>query len=1012
MSVRSLGFVSELEVAKKTRELIFEREKTPGGGFKYIGRTKNIAVKDFLAALPGELDETLPDIIANISLTKLEVIYTSITSERIYAFEIDLDGIKLTLGIKLTKDPQTQVTKKTLLLTINNLQFQLYFSKNVTSNLFVATYNDPDKTSIKIKELIEPISADVASYIPESLEISLKNALFAYNKEGETSKFILGLDLGGNITLSDLPLVGKKFPQDQTAGVEGLRILVASEQFAQTKPINDLLPQNIIALPQKIPNQGLSLSAVMRFGDKIETLELAIAGKQPTPTPTAAAAPVAQTTAPTTTPATPTALAQTTPTTSDKTKWFNLQKTFGPVQFKRVGVQYQNSAVWFLLDAALSAAGLTLSLDGLSVGSSIKEFEPRFRLQGLGIDYKSKGAIAIGGAFLKAGNEYFGAAVISTKTLTLSAIGSYTEIDGGHPSLFIYAILDKPIGGPAFFFVTGLALGFAYNRSLILPTLDQVFEYPLVKAAVGDASAGAGGLIEIQRQLQPYIPPKVGQVALAVGIKFTSFKIINSFALLIAIFGDRFELSLIGISTLIAPPAEVGQVITPLAQVRIALLARFIPSEGILQVEGKLLPDSYLFARNCQLTGGFAFYCWFAGQYAGDFVLTVGGYHPRFPVPAHYPKVDPLGLNWRISSKLSIKGSVYFALTSSAFMAGGRLEAVWKSGNLKAWFIAQAHFLISWRPYFYDASIRVQIGVSYTFKIFGFRKTISVDVSAGLHIWGPEFSGTASVDLSIVSFTVRFGSRSATTPPPISWSEFKASFLPAQEEICSIAVKTGLLRTVGEGESELWIVNPKEFVLMAGSVIPAKTSEATNVGSIGTTEEKFGVAPMNTSSDEFSESKYTISITEAETGVEQQFAYIPIYKNVPVAMWGESSQTNLKGKKFINQALSGFEIKPKNPPKPGETQNIDRRNLSYDSESLRDFYDWQELAQFSTSAEADEDVRERAISSSINTKDAERRELLSELGFSSTEINEIDLQEFNPENIEQAFMIAPQLVEV
>ena len=443
---------------------------------------------------------------------------------------------------------------------------------------------------------------------------------------------------------------------------------------------------------------------------------------------------------------------------------------------------------------------------------------------------------------------------------------------------------------------------------------------------------------------------------------------------------------------------------------RIALLARFIPSEGILQVEGKLLPDSYLFARDCQLTGGFAFYCWFAGQYSGDFVLTVGGYHPRFKVPAHYPKVDPLGLNWRISNKLSIKGSVYFALTSSAFMAGGRLEALWDSGNLKAWFIAQAHFLISWRPYFYDASISVEIGVSYTFKVFGFRKTISIDVGASLHVWGPEFAGVAKVNLSIVSFTVRFGSRSPAKPPPISWSEFKQSFLPAKPEVCSIAMKTGLLRTIGEGDSELWIVNPKAFTLTTSSVIPVKTSEASNVGALGVSDEEFGVAPMNLAAKDFTESQYTISITENKTGVEAEFEYIPIRKNVPAALWGESSDTNLDGKKFINDALSGFEIRPKNPPKPGQTQDIDRRNLSYDSESLTDYYDWQDVVAFADSSEPDEDIRERDIGESIRSKANARETLLSDLGFTQAEIEGIDLSDFSNQNIEQAFVVAPQLV--
>ncbi|MFM7575517.1 MAG: DUF6603 domain-containing protein, partial [Microcystaceae cyanobacterium] len=402
----------------------------------------------------------------------------------------------------------------------------------------------------------------------------------------------------------------------------------------------------------------------------------------------------------------------------------------------------------------------------------------------------STGAVEIGGTLIhiqdNGSDLYNGAVIIKTKTFTISALGSYTTIDN-QPSLFIYGVLDTPIGGPPFFFVTGLALGFAYNRSLILPNLDQIAEFPLVQAAYSNKTPDLAALNQIQTKLNPYIPPKIGDIVLAIGIRFTSFKIIDTFALLVANFGNEFSLSLLGISTITSPPNISGTPTPPpLVQVRFVILARFVPSEGTLKVDGKILPDSYLFDRKCQLSGGFAFYSWFKGEHEGDFVLTLGGYHPDFIIPRHYPKVDPLQLNWQITNELSIKGSVYFALTSAAIMAGGRLEAVWQSGNLKAWFIANTNFIVAWKPYSYDAQISLRIGASYTFsiKIFKWRihKTISVEVGADLHIWGPEFAGTATVNLSIISFTIRFGNQSQSQPKAIDWDEFKKSFLPADKD--------------------------------------------------------------------------------------------------------------------------------------------------------------------------------------------------------------------------------------
>ena len=873
------------------------------------------------------------------------------------------------------------------------------------------------RESIKLRNLVSALDKELGDSIPDDIEIALNELLLVIGNKNRTTQYLIGLNLGTEINLSSLPLIGKKFSPDRTIAIKDFRLLYASAKFNKIVGVIDR--QDIEA--------GLGLAASMQFGDRIETLDIPITksdrdvNSNNNKNQNSSNVLPAKTSVKTT--------EVTSPQQSDKTKWFDLKKNFGPVYFKRVGVQYQNSEVWFLLDASISSAGLTLTLDGLSVGSSIKQFKPKFNLQGIGIKYESKGAVSIEGAFLRTTvdgrDDYSGSVIVKTKAFSITAIGSYTTTKEGHPSLFIYGIFNKPLGGPPFFFVTGIALGFAYNRSLILPTLEQIPQFPLVRAAIRDATADPAGLIAIQRDLRSYIPPKVGQVMLAVGIKFTSFQLIESFVLLVATFGDRFALNILGISTLIAPPVPPGVspnvLPPPLAKVRFAILARFVPSEGTLKVEGKILPDSYLFDRNCRLSGGFAFYSWFSGKYQGDFVLTVGGYHPRFQIPAHYPRVDPLGLNWRISSQLSIKGSMYFALTASAIMAGGSLEAVWQSGSIKAWFVAKAHFIVSWKPYFYDALISLSLGASYTFKVFGWRKTITVQVGASLHIWGPKFSGIAKIDLWIVSFTIRFGDRSERKPQPIEWSEFKTSFLPDRDKVCSIAVTSGLLRKIETGDrEEIFVVNPQEFVLTTTSVIPLKNAATSEILVRQQTESgitpktTFGIAPMNASDRRFSESKYHISVVKIQgEGKEESqgsnFQCVPIVKNIPTGLWGESNSNNPNRARFIDNVLSGYKIKPAKPPTPGETQAIDRRNLAYDTQAVDNAYQWNSFASFSASQETDEDTRERNIGASITSKAVAkaRQSLQQSLGLSDFEI---DLEEFTTDKgIEQAFIIAPQL---
>jgi hypothetical protein len=956
--------------------------------------------------------------------------------------------------------------------------------------------------SIKIKDLVNAFDSNLGESIPDDIEITLDQLLLVLNKEQDkektTTKLLIGLRLGTEINLSNLPLIGKKFSPEQTVAIKDFQLIYTSQDFDNKTLI-------IKELPKKEITQGLALSALIQFGEQQEILDIAIPKKsQPqdssnNQSSNSSTSRSLSNTSPsvtnTNTSIQPQAEKSSAIETSDGTKWFELKKQFGPVYFQRVGVKYQNSEVWFSLDASISSSGLTLTLDGLSVGSPITKFKPKFNLQGLGISYESKGNIAIAGAFLRnitpqGKDEYSGALIIKTQTFTLSAIGSYTTTEEGHPSLFIYGILDKPLGGPPFFFVTGLALGFGYNRSFILPTLDQIPEFPLVKAVLNSSKADLVGLTAIQKELTPYIPPKTGEIFLAIGIKFTSFKIIDSFALLIATFGDQFTLNLIGISTLTSPPVlEATKDIPPLAKVRFALIARFVPSEGTLKVDGKILPDSYIFDPKCIVSGGFAFYSWFKADskqniVEGDFVLTLGGYHPKFNIPEHYPKVEPLALNWQINSELSVKGRVYYALTASAIMAGGQLEAVWQSGNKRAWFIANAHFIVAWQPYFYDATISLRIGASYTFDEIGIRKTISVDLGANLHIWGPEFSGIATVDLKIISFTIAFGSRSQKKPAPLNWQQFKESFLPEDKQVCSIAIESGLLRKLerekeDKSKEEIFIINPKEFIITTSSVIPIKTanvlriyfgisenldsikenlnkneisdnlknkftsqqetlSSAANLLTIKENEKwsitddtnkyfliiekdilkiykeekvdkkenskSFGIAPMSVDSSNFTKSEYNISITNCDN-----FSFEPIYKNIPTGLWGESTDVNINGK-LIENVLSGFTIKSANPPKPGATQAIERNNLAYDIETLKNAYQWNDsFSTFSENAEQNENTRQETIGNNITSEEVKeaRNKLIESLELSDSDIN---LEDFTTKKgKEQAFIISPCL---
>lgn len=750
------------------------------------------------------------------------------------------------------------------------------------------------------------------------------------------------VDLGGPIDLKDLPLVGKVLPASETFTLDALQIVY---------PLVD--PES----PGGSPTSTLGISGKVTLAGLEKTLSFGLhesakaASPHALPRDTSAAAP-----------------------SVSGAHWFSVQKTFGPLYVGRVGVSYGGGVLAFLFDASLTAASLSLSLQGLSIGAKLKPIRPRFGLDGLGLDF-SRGPLQIGGAFLRdiytqdgtTITEYDGLAIISIKSFCLSAIGSYAELDN-RPSLFVYAYLDYPIGGPSFFFITGLAAGFGVHRNLVLPPIDDVASFPLVAQAVTrgltpPASSGPADnrslLTQELASLHEWVPVDPEEDFFAIGVHFTTFKLLDTFALVALKFGHHFEVMVLGLSTLVVPTPLPGAT-TPthaIAVAQMALEAYFDPSAGILAAQAQLTPESYVLSPDCHLTGGFAFYSWFSGLHAGDFVDTLGGYHPEFIVPSWYPTVPRLGFSWVLDSHISIKGYAYYAIAAHAQMAGGQLDAVFHAGPIKAWFIAGADFLIQWKPFHYDAHLYLDMGVSFTFWLFGTHH-ITFDQSIDLELWGPKFSGKARIHRWIVTFTVSFGS-APRNAEPIGWTEFKQSFLPSHSDIapaqadiaaatgspadsaqdsvcCSVAVVRGLLKTaknltIDGGAHDVWIINPKDFCIASSSLIPSNKPPTVNgQASVADPAANYhvGVAPMG--GDVRLVSQHTVTLTRLNDAGPMDLTSTPVLKRVPAALWAKAAGIDLNGERFVDNAVMGCTVTPGNEPTPGLTLAVPRENLHFD----------------------------------------------------------------------------------
>lgn len=326
---------------------------------------------------------------------------------------------------------------------------------------------------------------------------------------------------------------------------------------------------------------------------------------------------------------------------------------------------------------------------------------------------------------------------------------------------------------------------------------------------------------------------------------------------------------------------------------------------GLIAFSGTLKPGSYFLSPHCQVSGGAAFYTWFSGPRAGDFVMSLGGYHPAFAVPAHYPSVPRLALRWQIDSYTTITGEGYMALTPNAIMAGAALNLVYQRDNIRFWLSAQAHFLCQWKPIYYRAEIGVSVGASYTIWFLGWSKTISISVDATLQLWGPPTGGYVEVNLPIVRITIPFGEKERSRDLPLAnWGEFRKAFLP--QNILNITPEGGVIQMLGTD----WLVRPDELSFTISTAVPASAS--LNIKPL----RRIGIA-----SDLRVEVMYEGQVVDLVTK--------PLRGSVPAALWGHPDDDALDpGKSLVDGVTTAIHV-PALPTKATTGLQVPGRNLEY-----------------------------------------------------------------------------------
>ncbi|MBI1352983.1 MAG: hypothetical protein GC160_01470 [Acidobacteria bacterium] len=419
-----------------------------------------------------------------------------------------------------------------------------------------------------------------------------------------------------------------------------------------------------------------------------------------------------------------------------------IQQTIGPLELSTLYVEVDQNALEIALDAAFTLGPVSVTPYELGVRIPFSNTAPTPFLHGLGLSM-DVGGIKLAGHFAEIDNDYVGAAVVSVVDFfELSAIGGYTKLPNDSESLFLFASLVAPLGGPPYLFITGIAGGFGYNR--LLPPPGPISDNPFMRVMRGEIALG-GGPSEALKTLGKQFLPAQGQNWIAAGVQFLSFGFIQG-KLVVVIGFPSFSLQILG-------SAAFG--INPVAYFELEIQAT--ANQEVFELIAGLSHNSYVIHPDIfSLHGQFGLAAWHSGQHAGDFVFSIGGYHNSFPVPEHYPQLDRVGVTATVYGFIKMSVQCYFATTPQAMMAGASVSLSAEFAGIGAGLDVYIDVYIQWDPFF----IQGRLGVVVWFEFMG-RHEIGVK----LEIHTPPLGGVATIDLLLVSFDIEFGDQLNGTPP-------------------------------------------------------------------------------------------------------------------------------------------------------------------------------------------------------------------------------------------------------
>lgn len=806
-----------------------------------------------------------------------------LTKERNWALgcggRLTVLGTKLDMGLAV----QVKTTEKERELsvvgtvTLLGVDFTCVFEKvqNQSAQLFYI--QKKDGLTLDLQELVRLFDADVT--LPVDVKLLMREvSVLHLSSGGMVFQAVLGGEL--SLSLQKLPVIGGFLPERADFKVDSIKIGYVrmggeGERAAQAlAEAGDILSANGLSeLPEQLAGGFFMEITADVGGDKIAYLLGEKAQEKPTV--------MSERMLPEEIGEAGVSLQGAEAEKTSVEKVFPIHKKLGPLELHRITIMMADGKLWFTPDVSVSMGCFLVDFTDVSMGISLADHTVSAMVDGMGLSYQQPG-LALAAAFRKANDgamlyRYDGILSVQASKWQLMGMGSYGKLEDGTVSFYLFLDASMRIMLQPSLMLTGIMAGAGINKSLRVPEIAEVEKFPLL---AGGRSAAAV-LDDLNRN---WLVSQAGRDWLAVGVRFRVAELVDGKALLMANLGGELEFTLLGLCELELPK----NCAKPYLHIALQLRAELKPASGVFGVEIAVGKSSYLLCPDCHITGGAALYTWFApSEHQGDFVLTIGGYHPAFAVPAHYPKVNRVGIAWQVSREVSLKGEAYFALTPSCAMAGANLSVTYENGDLKAWFTAWANLLVAWKPFHFLAEIGVNLGVSYRLNLLFCHKTLTVSIGGSLRLWGPPTGGSVEIHLWFISFTVRFGAdeNGGNSHRALSWNEFR-ELLP-QGDTLQIHPTAGL---ENQSDNGIWLVRGKEFrFTVESSVLASSITVGQNVHRAQ--GSPVHIRPMNLTEAD-TEMEVRITHKETKSAAEQDFDMTAKRQRVAESLWGKPLYRN------------------------------------------------------------------------------------------------------------------------